>query len=66
MVLRVFDNSAEVAPGMDIPQPLLVLEMIGGRLAFPAPDDPRALDTTPEWARSIVQAALEHQADPAA
>ena len=63
--LQVFDNSAQAAAGMDIPEPLLVLEMINGRLAFPAPDDPRALDTTPEWARSIVQAAIERQADPA-
>lgn len=64
--LQVFDNSAEAAAEMDIPQPLLVLEMIGGRLTFPAPDDLQALDTTPEWARSIVQAAIEQQTDPAA
>ena len=57
--LQVFDNSAQAAAGMDISEPLLVLEMINGRLAFPTPDDPQALDTTPEWARSIVQAAIE-------
>ena len=64
--LQVFDNSVEAAAGLDIPQLLLVLEMVNGRLAFPAPDDPQALATTPAWARSVVQAAIEHQTDPAA
>jgi predicted ABC-type ATPase len=64
--LQVFDNSAEAAPGADIPSPVLVLEMIDGRMVFPEPDDATAFRATPEWARPIVQAAIELQsaADP--
>jgi predicted ABC-type ATPase len=57
--LLVFDNSSEVAPGEDIPDPVLVLEMVGGRLVFPEPQNATALNATPEWARPIVQAAIE-------
>jgi predicted ABC-type ATPase len=60
--LQVFDNSAEAVAGQDIPDPVLVLEMVKGQLAFPAADDTKTLNTTPEWARPIVQAAIEHQA----
>jgi predicted ABC-type ATPase len=60
--LQVFDNSAEAAPGKDIPDPVLVLEMAGGRMTHPAPDDAKALRATPEWARPLVQAAIELQA----
>lgn len=60
--LQVFDNSAEAAPGEEIPDPVLLLEMIGGRLVFPAADDASALEATPDWARPIVQAAIEQQA----
>ncbi|MDM0034250.1 hypothetical protein QTI33_19100 [Variovorax sp. J22P271] len=59
--LQVFDNSAEAAPGEAIPDPVLLLEMAGGRLLFPAADDAAALAATPEWARPIVQAAIEQQ-----
>ena len=59
--LQVFDNSAEAAPGEEIPDPVLLLETIGGRLVFPPADDAAALQATPEWARPIVQAAIEHQ-----
>lgn len=61
--LQVFDNSAQAAPGADIPDPVLVLEMVTGRLRFPAADDAGALKLTPEWARPIVQAAIEQQAE---
>jgi predicted ABC-type ATPase len=57
--LQVFDNSVEAASGEDIPDPILVLEMIDGRIMFPTPEDTTALRATPEWARPIVQAALE-------
>jgi predicted ABC-type ATPase len=57
--LQVFDNSIEAAPGKDIPDPKLVLEMIDGRIAFPTAEDATALHATPEWARPIVQAAVE-------
>ncbi|HSW07350.1 AAA family ATPase [Aquabacterium sp.] len=59
--LQVFDNSAEAAPGEDIPDPVLVLDMDRGRVVFPKPGDARALAATPAWARPIVQAALELQ-----
>ncbi len=56
--LQVFDNSAEAAPGEDVPDPVLVLEMKGGRVLHPARDDIGALEATPEWAKPIVAAAL--------
>lgn len=57
--LQVFDNSAEAAPGRNIPDPFLVLEMIRGKVTIPRTADARALAAVPEWARPIVQAALE-------
>jgi len=60
--LQVFDNSAEAVAGQDIPDPVLVLDMVKGQLTFPAPDDTKALNMTPEWARAIVQAAIELRA----
>jgi hypothetical protein len=59
--LQVFDNSAEVTPGADVPDPVLVLEMVGGRMVVPEPLDATALHATPEWARPIVQAAIEFE-----
>jgi predicted ABC-type ATPase len=59
--LQVFDNSVEAAPGKGIPDPVLVLEMTGGRIVLPAPEDVAALNATPEWARPIVQAAIDQQ-----
>jgi predicted ABC-type ATPase len=59
--LQVFDNSAEALPGEDIPDPVLVLEMVGGRMVFPEPQNAPALMATPEWARPVVQAAIESQ-----
>jgi predicted ABC-type ATPase len=58
-LLQVFDNSTEAAPGEDIPDPVLVLEMVGGRMIFPDPQNVAALNATPAWARPIVQAAIE-------
>lgn len=57
--LQMFDNSADAAPGQDIPDPVLVLESIEGQLVFPERDDAVALKATPEWAQPIVQAAIE-------
>lgn len=59
--LQVFDNSVDAAPGQDILDPVLVLEVVGAQVMFPDPDDATALSATPEWARPIVQAALEFQ-----
>lgn len=63
--LQVFDNSAQVAAGQDIPEPLLVLEMERGALLFPEPGDAPALRAMPEWVRPLIQAAIERQAGPA-
>jgi predicted ABC-type ATPase len=57
--LQVFDNSAQAQVGEDIPDPLLVLEMAKGAMTFPDPHDARALESTPAWARPIVQAGIE-------
>ncbi|MEK0363002.1 hypothetical protein [Pseudomonas sp. CBC3] len=57
--LQVFDNSTEALPGQDIPDPLLVMETINGQIVFPKPEDTMILNQTPQWARSIVQAAIE-------
>lgn len=57
--LQVFDNSAPADADGQIPDPLLVLEMQAGRTLYPRPDDARVLAATPEWARAVVQAALE-------
>jgi len=59
--LQVFDNSGNAAPGADIPDPTLVLELVAGRIVFPDIKNARALMATPEWARPIVQAAIESQ-----
>jgi predicted ABC-type ATPase len=56
--LQVFDNSAEAAPGADVPFPLLVLEMKDGRVLYPRPDDVAALQATPDWSKPIVAAAF--------
>jgi len=56
--LQVFDNSAEAAPGDDVPFPLFVLEMRDGRVLHPRRDDLAALQATPDWAKPIVAAAF--------
>jgi len=57
--LQVFDNSIDANLGEQIPEPVLLLEMVRGRLPYPDPTDAAALARTPEWARAIVQAAIE-------
>jgi predicted ABC-type ATPase len=61
--LQVFDNSVEIATGLDIPDPFLTLEMEGGNVVVPRRLDARALAAIPEWARPIVQAAFECSRD---
>lgn len=56
--LRVFDNSIEADPGKgEAPRPRLVLHMERGRIAGPGD-----LSNTPEWAKSIVAAAILRRA----
>jgi len=54
--LQVYDNSIEAAPDDAIPDPVLVAEMIAGRLTWPT--DLISLQRTPEWAKPVVEAAL--------
>lgn len=56
--LQVFDNSADAAPGEDIPDPILVLEMEHGQVRYPDREDAKALQATPDWAKAIVAAAF--------
>lgn len=56
--LQVYDNSADVGLGEPIPDPVLLLEMDGGRLRWPAADDLDALRRTPDWAKPLLEAAL--------
>jgi predicted ABC-type ATPase len=60
--LQVFDNSQSVAPGEDIPDPVLVLELAGGRVAFPDVRSHEALAAVPPWAQPILEAAIQQQA----
>lgn len=59
--LQVYDNSADVAAGEPIPDPILVLEMQDGRLTRPVHDDLDALSRTPEWAKPLMEAALMYR-----
>lgn len=54
--LQAYDNSIEVAPGDAIPDPVLVIEMVSGKLIYPS--DLESLQRTPEWAKPLVEAAL--------
>jgi predicted ABC-type ATPase len=56
--LQVHDNSAHAEPGQPVPDPLLVLEVVAGRIITPAKDDAAALAAVPDWAKPIVEAAL--------
>lgn len=58
--LRVYDNSVEADPARGVaPQPLLVLQMTGGKIVAPAD-----LSRTPGWAKPIMAAALGHHPRP--
>lgn len=55
---RLFDNSASVAPGEAVPDPLPVAVLRQGRLVWPAPDDAAQLARTPDWAKPVLEAGL--------
>lgn len=59
--LQVFDNSVSVAPGQDIPDPALVLELERGRIVFPDIGSHQALAAVPGWAQPILEAAIQQQ-----
>jgi len=56
--VKVYDNSAEAAADATVPDPLLVFETENGKVIWPAYDDLKALENTPEWAKPILEAAL--------
>lgn len=62
MHLQVYDNSTEAAVGDAIPDPVLVAEMVSGKLTWPT--DLETLQRTPEWAKPLVEAALSLPAAP--
>lgn len=55
---RLFDNSASVAPGEPLPDPRLVAVVDHGQLAWPSPDEATILALTPDWAKPVLEAAL--------
>lgn len=57
--LRVFDNSTEAAPDGPLPDPRLLLDMRAGRLLWPTAQDGDALRHTPDWAKPLLEAALQ-------
>lgn len=59
--LSVFDNSATVAPGEAIADPVLVLRVEGLRVLLPDAADAASMAATPRWARPLVAAALDVQ-----
>jgi predicted ABC-type ATPase len=56
--LQVYDNSAEARPGKAIADPILLIEMAGGRLVWPRKGDRHAIQKTPAWAIPLMEAAL--------
>ena len=56
--VAVYDNSAEAAADGTIPDPDLLLEVQGGKVRWPHPQDLSVLARTPAWAKPIVEAAI--------
>ncbi|MEZ5607540.1 MAG: hypothetical protein R3E52_10520 [Burkholderiaceae bacterium] len=56
--VRVFDNSASVAPGQAVPDPVAVAVLQQGRLVWPAAHDAAQLARTPDWAKPVLEAGL--------
>ena len=54
--LQVYDNSRDAEPGTPVADPRLLLQMEGGRIAWPTDAD--TLRATPDWAKPILEAAL--------
>ena len=56
--VRVFDNSASVAPGKTVPDPVPVAVFQRSRLRWPVADDGAQLARTPDWAKPLLEAGL--------
>lgn len=59
--LRVYDNSAGAALGQPVPDPVLVLSVVGSRVVHPA--DAATLAATPAWSKPLVEQALQIQGE---
>ena len=57
--LQVYDNSRHAEPGTPVADPRRLLQMEGGRIAWPTDAD--TLRETPDWAKPILEAALSMQ-----
>lgn len=57
--MQVWDNSADAAPDEAVVDPVLVLEMEGGRLVWPKADDPARFSQMPDWSKALVEAAIQ-------
>lgn len=55
--LRVYDNSIDAVPGEAVTDPVLVLAIDGRHLCWP--QDVAGCKATPEWAKPLVEAALD-------
>ena len=55
--VRLFDNSASVTAGEAVPDPLPVATIERGHLVWPVRAE--ALKATPDWAKPVLEAALE-------
>jgi len=58
--LKVYDNSAEAAPGEPLPDPVLLAEVMAEVKAgrFIGPRDAATLKRTPDWAKPLLEVAL--------
>lgn len=57
--LQVYDNSRDAAAGAAIADPQLLLQMEAGRITWPTRIDDLA--KTPDWAKPVLEAALQLQ-----
>ena len=55
--LQVYDNSVDAVIGQPMPTPRLLLQTARGRLLYPT--DAASLRQTPDWAKPILEAALQ-------
>ncbi|MDE2408191.1 MAG: hypothetical protein KGL91_10080, partial [Xanthomonadaceae bacterium] len=55
--LQVYDNSVDAVPGKPMPNPRLLLQMEAGRITWPI--DTGTLRQTPDWAKPVLEAALQ-------
>ncbi|WP_028604640.1 AAA family ATPase [Ottowia thiooxydans] len=56
--IRLFDNSATIAPGQPIPDPLPVAVIQQGRLTWPSVKDTDVLARTPDWAKPVLESVI--------